>query len=33
MFVINNIDLNNKTFILQGVGNVGYHAAKILSSG
>ena len=29
---INNIDLNNKTFILQGVGNVGYHAAKILSS-
>ena len=29
---INNIDLNNKTFILQGAGNVGYHAAKILSS-
>ena len=29
---INNINLNNKTFILQGVGNVGYHAAKILSS-
>ena len=29
---INNIDLNNKTFILQGVGNVGYHASKILSS-
>ena len=29
---INNIDLNNKTFILQGIGNVGYHAAKILES-
>ena len=29
---INNFDLNNKTYILQGIGNVGYHAAKILSS-
>ena len=29
---INNIDLNNKTFIIQGIGNVGYYASKILSS-